>query len=139
MNAVRIVDLDSTVSDDRWRQWLIDEAQPDTTEKYHAYHVHCDKDKVINRHIVDDSPVPVIFLTARPEYLRGKTERWLKENSLDCIALMMRPNDDHTPSPVLKESALYQIERLFKVEKAYDDRPDVVAMFRFNGVEAVLV
>jgi len=138
-NKIRIVDLDSTVSDDRWRQWLIDYDHPDVTARYHAYHIHCDKDPVINRHIVDDSPVPVIFVTARPVYMRDKTEQWLKKHGLDYIALVMRPNDDHSPSPAMKERVLYHIENLFSVERAYDDRQDIIDMFRCNGVEAVLV
>jgi len=138
-NRVRVVDLDSTVSDDYWRLWMIDPKEPDSVAKYHAYHIHCDRDHVINRHIVDDSPVPVVFLTARPEYMRRKTLQWLKEHNLSHEALVMRGNDDHTPSPEMKKNALRQIRRLFEIERAYDDRKDVVQMFRANGVEAILV
>lgn len=118
---------------------MIDPSQPDNTAKYHAYHIHCDRDHVINRHLVDDSPVPVVFLTARPEYMRRKTALWLKENNFNYEALVMRGNTDNTPSPEMKKNALRQIRRLFEIERAYDDRKDVVQMFRENGVEAVLV
>ena len=139
MTRVRIVDLDSTISDDLWRQWMIDPSQPDGDAKYHTYHLHCDRDRVMNRHIVDDSPVAVIFLTARPEYLRQKTQEWLSDHGFEYVALVMRANNDHTPSPEMKKNALAQIRRLFEVERAYDDRKDVVQMFRENGVEAILV
>lgn len=136
---VRIVDLDSTISDDKWRQWMIDPSQDDSNEKYHSYHLHCDKDHVINRHIVDDSPVPVVFLTARPEYLRKKTEDWLDRNELNYQSLLMRSNHDHSPSPQMKKRAVDTIAILFDFERAYDDREDVVQMFRQSGIEAVLV
>jgi hypothetical protein len=136
---VRIVDLDSTVSDDVWRQWMIVPDEPDSNEKYHAYHVHCDRDYVINRHIVDESPVPVVFLTARPEYLRKKTTDWLAANKLKHLSLLMRSNSDHTPSPEMKKRALSSIARFHTVERAYDDRPDIVAMYRAQGIEGVLV
>lgn len=138
-NLVRIVDLDGTVSDDSWRLWMIDWKEPDSVAKYHAYHIHCDRDHVINRSVVDDSPVPVVFLTSRPEYLRRKTAQWLFENNLSHIALLMRGNEDHTPSPQLKKSALVQIRAFFEIERAYDDREDVVQMFLANSVEAILV
>jgi hypothetical protein len=138
-DKVRIVDLDSTVSDDRWRQWLIDPSQPDSNDKYHAYHIHCDQDPVINRHLVDESPVPVVFVTARPEYTRQKTCEWLREHNLRYIALVMRPDDDNSPSPVLKQRALLELERIFEIESAYDDREDVIEMFLHHNIKAILV
>ena len=136
---IRIVDLDSTVSDDSWRLWMIHPQEPDSNEKYHSYHIHCDKDQVINRDIVDSSPVPVVFLTARPEYLRKKTTDWLAANNFSYLSLVMRSDSDHTPSVEMKKRALEKITLLHTVERAYDDRIDVVHMYRDNGVEAVLV
>ena len=134
---IRIVDLDSTVSDDRWRLWLIDHLAVGHHKKYHAYRIHCDQDVPMNTWIVDESPYPVVFLTARPEYIRYKTEKWLDENFFSPYELWMRPNDDYRYSPDLKRDFIRHDGR--KIEKAFDDRKDVVEMYQKMGVEGVLV
>ena len=52
MRAIRIVDLDNTISQDDWRHWMIDPQAADGEHKYHEYHLHCIGDSVINRHFV---------------------------------------------------------------------------------------
>ena len=138
-NMIRIVDLDSTVSDDTWRLWLIDPSQEDGAEKYHHYHIHCNQDRVINRHIVDESPVDVFFLTARPEYVRDKTTQWLHNNHFAYKALIMRPNDNHEHSVDLKRKTISNLLNLFKIERAYDDRKDIIDMYYSIGVKGILV
>jgi len=139
--VVRIVDLDGTISDDSWRLWLIDPQLPDSTEKYHNYHIHCSEDEVMNRHIVDQSPVPVFIMTARPAYLRQKTHTWLVTNRLRYKTMFMRPIEDHTPSVQLKENWVKQLYHnwMFGFENGYDDRADVVEMFNANGIKGVQV
>jgi uncharacterized HAD superfamily protein len=139
--VVRIVDLDGTISDDSWRLWLIDPQLPDSTEKYHNYHIHCDGDTVMNRHIVDDSPVPVFIMTARPEYLRQKTHTWLVTHRLRYKAMFMRPIENHVESVKLKEGWVKQLyfNWMFNFENGYDDRADIVEMFNANGIKGVQV
>lgn len=138
-NEIRIVDLDNTIAEDDWRHWMIDPAAEDGEHKYHEYHLHCDGDKVKNRHIVDESPVPVFFMTARPEYVRHKTATWLRDNNFSYKALIMRPNDNHEHSVELKRKLTLDLLKLFKVERAYDDRKDIIEMFQSLGIKGVLV
>jgi hypothetical protein len=138
-NAIRIVDLDNTVSDDAWRHWLIDPEAPDGLHKYHEYHLHCGGDTVMNRHIVDEAPCKVFFMTARPEYMRLKTRRWLEDNDLRYHALIMRPNDNEEHSAEMKRKFTLDLLKLFKIEKAYDDRQDIVHMYNSIGVKGILV
>lgn len=140
-NRIRIVDLDSTISDDSWRLWLIDPNLPDGTEKYHSYHIHCDGDSVMNRYIVDESPCEVFLLTARPEYTRQKTVDWLRDNDLRYTALMMRPNDSHISSVHLKRNWVEKLHRnwMFEFENGYDDRQDIVDMYNSYGIKGILV
>ena len=138
-NTIRIVDLDATISNDEWRQWLIDPAQPDGLHKYHNYHIHCDGDVVMNRHIVDEAPCKVFFMTARPEYVRLKTRRWLEDNSFNYDALIMRPNDNYEHSAEMKRKFTLDLLKLFKIEKAYDDRQDIINMYNSIGVKGILV
>lgn len=140
MQKIRIVDLDSTITDDTWRHWLIDLNMEDTNPaKYYAYHLHCDGDKVINRHIVDESPYDVFFVTARHEYVREKTKRWLDDNGLKYKALVMRGNDDHQSSVDLKRKTVQFLKEYFEFENAYDDRKDIVEMYNSIGIKGILV
>ena len=137
---VRIVDLDSTISDDMWRLWLIDPTAPDSESKYHAYHCYASEDKPINRYIVDESPAPVVLLTARPEYLRQKTVEWLERHGFDYSLLLMRANDDHRPSAVMKKELVENtVFKIARVERAFDDREDVIEMYQSIGIKGVLV
>jgi hypothetical protein len=141
MEKIRIVDLDNTISDDSWRIWLIDTQQEDCDDKYHSYHIHCDQDEPMNRHIVDDSPFPVVFLTARPEYMREKTVEWLKKFNFNYKQLIMRSNGDHTPSVEMKRQVVKAMKDfgIYSIEKAYDDRFEIVKMYNANNIEGVLV
>jgi hypothetical protein len=138
-NTIRIVDLDNTISDDAWRHWLIDPEAPDGLHKYHEYHLHCGGDTVMNRHIVDEAPCKVFFMTARPEYMRLKTRRWLEDNNFSYDALIMRPNDNEEHSAEMKRKFTLDLLKLFKIEKAYDDRQDIIKMYNSIGVKGILV
>jgi hypothetical protein len=138
-NTIRIVDLDNTISDDAWRHWLIDPEAPDGLHKYHEYHLHCGGDNVMNRHIVDEAPCKVFFMTARPEYMRLKTRRWLEDNNFSYDALIMRPNDNEEHSAEMKRKFTLDLLKLFKIEKAYDDRQDIIKMYNSIGVKGILV
>ena len=137
---IRIVDLDNTISQDDWRHWLIDPQAPDGEHKYHEYHLYCDGDTPMNRYIVDESPVDVFFLTARPEYVRQKTIDWLDNQGFRYKALIMRGNDDHQHSVELKRGVVRMLKlQMFEIEKAYDDRQDIIDMYREMGIKGVLV
>ena len=139
-NVIRIVDLDRTITDDRWREWLIDPALPDTDpNKYYAYHLHCGGDSVINRYIVDESPVDVFFLTARHEYVRKQTADWLHDNHFKYKALIMRHDHNHAPSAQMKKQAAQSLMRLYHIESAYDDRLDIINAYHEIGVKGVWV
>jgi hypothetical protein len=140
MQKIRIVDLDNTISNDHWRNWLVDPSQEKPLDIYHNYHIHCKYDEVMNRYIVDESPCPVVFLTARPEYLRAETKHWLQNNHLKYSGLIMREANNHEHSVDLKRKAIWRLNNYgVKIEKAYDDRTDIIQMYRDIGVRGVLV
>lgn len=131
---VRIVDLDSTISDDRWRQWLLPahSSGPDASQRYHNYHALCDRDELINETIVRDSPVPVVIVTSRPECFRNKTEAWLAERNLRVEKLYMRPNTNDWPSAMLKMGLVWRAlnDLCADIESVWDDRADVLEALR---------
>jgi hypothetical protein len=138
--SIRIVDLDRTITDDRWRYWLINPQLPDTDpNKYYAYHLHCGGDTVINRQIVDESPVEVFFLTARHEYVRRHTEKWLQQNGFRYKQLLMRADNNHEPSTKLKQKVARELMKTYSIEGAYDDRLDILNAYTEIGVKGVWV
>ena len=128
---VVIYDLDSCVSDDRWRLHLL----PD----YDTYHFFCPNDLPANKDIWPknlDEFTPVI-VTARPEKFRAHTEAWLRQNGFLYVDLYMRDNDDMRSSPELKKSAVAKIQKDYfncVINMAYDDRQDVLDMYETLGI-----
>ena len=138
--SIRIVDLDRTITDDRWRYWLINPSLPDTDPtKYYAYHNHCGGDEVINRHIVDESPVDVFFLTARHEYVRWQTMNWLHKNGFYYKALLMREDDNHVSSAKMKQKKVAELMKTYTIEGAYDDRLEILNAYTQLGIKGVWV
>jgi len=139
-----IFDLDGCIADDRRRLPLIDPAAQDP---WAAYHAGCEDDPLMNEHwaALGELFEPIIF-TARPESVREKTERWLERNTrFEAMPLFifMRAEGCLMSSPALKESYLKQLFEFgvqsHQIILAIDDREDVVAMYRANGLRAALV
>lgn len=133
---VIIYDLDSCVSDDRWRLHLL----PD----YDTYHFFCPNDLPANKEIWPknlDEFTPVI-ITARPMKFRAHTEAWLKQNGFLYVDLYMRGDDDMRTSPELKRDAINQIKLEYfnpEIIMAYDDRQDVLDMYESLGIPTTKV
>lgn len=144
MTKYCIFDLDNCLVDDRDRIPLIDWTAPNPTLKYHEYHAACQGDAPGNletyRYVT--STHKPIFLTARPESVRSDTRTWISRwLGVTDPMLMMRQNFDHRPSVELKRDLLKAIPSVFSIEiaditAAYDDREDIVAMYREQGLKA---
>lgn len=128
---VVIYDLDSCVSDDRWRLHLL----PD----YDTYHFFCPNDLPANKDIWPknlDEFAPII-ITARPMKFRAHTEAWLRQNGFLYVDLYMRGDNDMRTSPELKRDAVSQIKVDYfnpEIKIAYDDRQDVLDMYETLGI-----
>lgn len=144
-----IFDLDNCLADDRARIPLIkwQESHPD--KRYADYHRNVSDDPVGNKDTFDAALLlgwAPIFMTARPHTVgasdvRGQTMEWIERNlGVHNPILMMRNNGDNRPSAELKREQLVHLfnwdVRLTDVKCAYDDRLDVVEMYRANGIEA---
>lgn len=125
MTKARIVDLDGTISDDRWRLPLIDYAMIDP---WGAYHAACAEDALIHAEILDTS-LPLVLITSRPEYVRPQTERWLVRYGIAPFLLSMRPNGCDWSSAVLKPRLLWMALRDYdlEIEAIYDNDPSVLS------------
>ncbi len=138
---VTIFDLDNCLSDDSRRIELIQWDRP-IPERYALYHAACGLDKPGNLDVFLEAENPV-FLTARPVSSRGVTLSWIDHNlGLRAPVLLMRNDNDARPSVEVKAA---QLEVLFAeygvtdVAAAFDDREDIVAMYRSKGVPAAVL
>ena len=146
-----IWDLDNCLSDDRSRIKLIDWANPDMTARYAAYHAACVNDPARNVEVflaITQLARP-IFFTGRPESVRTDTSRWVRcELDIQQPLILMRRNDDHRPSVQVKSEMLAQYKFVLHQRNpysqdacyaAFDDREDIVDMYRQCGLDAALL
>lgn len=136
-----ILDLDGCISNDAWRIPSINWQKQDPNDRYHDYHSLAPWDELGNRDLIDGHDDQITILTARPVSFRAATVEWLKRNDVPFRHLIMRNIDDHRPSVKLKETQLAWLRSHYGVpftfiKAAYDDRPEVVEMYRSKGINA---
>ncbi len=142
---VVIFDIDNCLSDDSWRIRLINWQEPDLQLRYHAYHCGLVLDKPANLHVLEQwAECRIALLTACPVRYRALREAWLREHGVRFDWLLMRNNNDHRKSVAVKRtqylwltSGEYDGVTSADVIAAYDDREDVLDMYRFVGVPHV--
>lgn len=136
-----ILDLDNTIADDEWRIPRIDWTEKDPFKRYHTYHSLSGFDEADNEELFVDPQHEIIILTARPVYYSSITMEWLKRKNIKPFALLMRNNDDHCTSVELKRKHISWLSRIHRIAAeqihcAYDDRPDIVQMYKDLGLKA---
>jgi hypothetical protein len=75
----------------------------------------------------------LVWLTGRPEYLRGITATWLAEQGLPHELLFMRPDRDHRPAREFKSEQLRLLSRESPIDVVVDDDPLVVSRLTREG------
>lgn len=143
-----IFDLDNCLADDRARIPLINWEAPTADLRYEAYHWRCGEDEIGNFDVFCDhiakGAMP-IFLTARPLSVESPTRQWLLKLFRGTPVqphyhLIMRNIGDHRPSVDVKRWQVHSLPEygveLDDVIAAYDDREDVVEMYRALGLNA---
>lgn len=135
-----IVDLDNCIADDSWRIPKINWQKSNPMERYHEYHSLSAFDKPGNLDIFAANPDAVgIVFTARPVHYHAVTEEWLRRHRIPFQYLVMRNNHDHRSSTELKQTMLRWLPDAYgipleSIVAAYDDRPDVVEMYKAHGL-----
>lgn len=149
--ACYLIDIDGTIADNQHRQWVLEDNKfkPDW--------------ELFFSKMGDDKPIPhmreltklllntyqetgeaqnyLIYVTGRPERFRAMTEGWLATHRFPKGDWMyMRPDGDHRPDHIVKLELLEQIRKDgFNPTMAFDDRDQVVRMWRMNGVPCAQV
>lgn len=138
MKDIIIFDLDGTISDDSWRVVHRYKGEYDT------YHNQLGFDEPMNWKLTDfdQTEFEPVILTTRPEKYRSMTLRWLRRNKFpkwSSVCLLMRPNGNLLPSPELKQQMVFWLivnYRFGYVKMAYDDRGDIIEMYKSLGIPA---
>ncbi len=134
-----ILDLDNCIADDGWRIPLIRWDKTNLIERYDDYHAASYMDKPGNLDLFRKTEHQVAIFTARPDTYIDMTSDWLTAVKVPWRYLLMRNTENHSPSPELKSQQLdcfLETHRKVEIERAYDDRPDVITMYRRRGIKA---
>lgn len=137
-----IVDLDNCIANDSWRIPKINWQKANPMDRYHDYHSLSAWDELGNTDIFEAHPgARIIVFTARPVLYAAITQEWLKRRGVNYDHLVMRNNNDHRPSIDLKRTMLSWLPQIYgvgldEIVAAYDDRQDVVDMYRSHGITA---
>jgi hypothetical protein len=75
----------------------------------------------------------LVWLTGRPEHLRGVTSSWLARHGLPNELLFMRPERDRRPAREFKAAQLAVLAAESTIDVVVDDDPEVVARLRRTG------
>jgi hypothetical protein len=147
-----LIDLDDTLCASWRREHLIDESW----DAFHGDLVNDDPIVDIARALAElighrfvnmkerPEALQIIGLTARPEKWRTATVGWLARHEIDLDEILMRPDDDFRPSPIVKlalAAERFGGEEAIKDHVAFviDDRPDVCQAFAGVGVTTLQV
>ena len=79
----------------------------------------------------------VVYLSGRPERLRGVTDGWLRRFRLPDGPLLLRPDGDSRPSRVYKLEALRRLSATATVVVLVDDDPRVLEAAREAGFDVL--
>ena len=132
-----IFDLDGTLALIDHRRHLVTGPKKD----WRAFFAACVDDQpnapvIQTFYALRESSCRVMIWSARSDEVRQETEAWLAKHGLPTDVLRMRAAGDFTSDAVLK---LYWLNTLPPDDRSsltavFDDRDDVVKMWRANGV-----
>lgn len=145
MTSIVLTDIDHTVFDSYWRDWMVVEETALNWDAYNAASVY-DKPIVATVAILNAlvrEGWHAVGVTARPEKWRNVTTKSLMTHDVPIQELLMRPDDEpHKPSPALK---LALVEKRFGpdfrhvIKVLLEDREDVTAAFKAVGIPVLQV
>lgn len=132
-NKAIICDLDGTLYDSSWRQWLL-AISKDTFMSAHV----CDKVKkptldILNMYI--SKGYDIIFITGRTLKHMETTIEQLRKTGFKNFYLYMKPNKDERKDAEFKKDVYNKnIKNTFNIELVLEDRTSVVQMWRSIGL-----
>ena len=139
-----IFDMDGTLADVREiAHYFLHDREED--KDYDAYHHDSVEVPVVDWVLADllqahDDGYKILIMTARKKRYEDQTREFLYRHKIPASIILMRDDDDNCPDDELKKDLLELARRLgYKVEKAYEDNPTIVALWESEGIEAIFV
>lgn len=81
----------------------------------------------------------LVICSGRPDSHKQPTIDWLTAQDVKFDELLMRKTGDARPDVEVKLEMLEEIRKKYEVLFAVDDRPDIIKMWRENGVPCFAV
>jgi phosphoglycolate phosphatase-like HAD superfamily hydrolase len=81
----------------------------------------------------------VLIVTARQAKYRNITAMWLAMHGVPSEAMWMRANGDSRPDHDVKREILAKIRQRYNVTRAFDDRPEIVKLWRSESITVTVV
>lgn len=135
-----LFDMDGTLCDVRSIRHLVEGPRRD----FHAFHMAsggCPAHPEVAEAARDARREgrAVIIVTARMECYRHVTSMWLALNGVPSDALLMRRDGDFRKDFIVKREILAKIRRRWNPVHAWDDNPEVIALWKQEGIAYTVV
>jgi phosphoglycolate phosphatase-like HAD superfamily hydrolase len=135
--SLAVFDIDGVVADVRHRLHHIERRPKEWSAFFGA--AAADPPLLTGLALVGDLSAQheIVWVTGRPDWLRGATREWLAANGLPTSELHMRANGDRRPARLYKVALLQRLSPR-SISAFVDDDPQVVEAANRAGFPAVL-
>ena len=140
-----IVDIDGTLANVQAIRHFVIPTPPSRRKDFSAFHqasVDCPTNDWVVRAVKDCAAqgLAILIVTARGAAFRNQTAFWLAMHDIPSDMLFMRPVGDQRPDFEVKTDILSRIRDLgFAPVIAFDDNPNVIALWEANHIPVVRV
>lgn len=137
VRPLAVIDIDGVLADVRHRVPHL-ERQPADWQRFFSAARHDTllpqgRDAVVSLAEVCE----IVYLSGRPEYIRGDTQDWLDRHDLPTGELNLRPRGDFRPARVFKVDVLRRLARRAPVSVVVDDDPEVIEAVTAAGFDVL--
>ncbi|MDK1475827.1 hypothetical protein QNO07_20800 [Streptomyces sp. 549] len=134
-----IFDMDGTLCDVRGVRHLLD--GPGGFHAFHTASVDCPPhgEVVAAARAAHERGQAVLIVTARTVRYRPHTAMWLALHGVPSDTMWMRAAHDGRPDYEVKRDVLASIRRRFRPVHAWDDNPNVLRLWRSEGIPVTVV
>lgn len=135
-----IFDIDGTLANIQHRQHYVTN-KPKNWSKFNEMMIHDQPyDDMINLvNIFRDNGDKIIVTSGREDRFKEQTETWFMIHGILVDKLYMRPANDFRTDWIVKEEMLDKILEDYAPWLVFDDRDQVVDMWRRNGLRCLQV
>lgn len=137
LDKIVVVDIDGTVADCKHRLHHVKGEKKDWKGFFSDMEHDTPRREVYLQaeQLAQEEGASIVFVTARPEDYRQVTQKWLHDNRMSAIHMIMRRAGDKRPDTDVKQDILNTYLKHYNIIQVFDDRPVVIQMWRDNGLE----